>query len=43
MRKHPLRLILLLLPISISCIHVIDAPYPVKEDRKEALLFERMD
>lgn len=40
MRKHPLRFILLL-PISISCIHVIDAPYPVKEDRKEALLFER--
>ena len=41
MRKHPLRFILLLLPISISCIHVIDAPYPVKEDRKEALLFEK--
>lgn len=30
-----------MLPISISCIHVIDAPYPVKEDRKEALLFEK--
>jgi hypothetical protein len=41
MRKYPLRFILLLLPISISCIHVIDAPYPVKEDRKEALLFEK--
>jgi hypothetical protein len=41
MRKHALRTILLMLPISISCIHVIDAPYPVKEDRKEALLFEK--
>lgn len=30
-----------MLPISISCIHVIDAPYPVKEERKEALLFEK--
>ena len=41
MRKHALRLLLLTLPVSISCIHVIDAPYPVKEDRKEALLFEK--
>jgi hypothetical protein len=41
MRRHALRFILLMLPISISCIHVIDAPYPVKEDRKEALLFEK--
>lgn len=41
MRKHALRILLLTLPISISCIHVIDAPYPVKEDRKEALLFEK--
>lgn len=41
MRTHALRTILLMLPISISCIHVIDAPYPVKEDRKEALLFEK--
>lgn len=40
MRRYALRFILLMLPISISCIHVIDAPYPVKEDRKEALLFE---
>ncbi|MEQ1748060.1 MAG: DUF2330 domain-containing protein [Prosthecobacter sp.] len=40
MKKHVLRFLMLTLPVSISCIHVIDAPYPVKEDRKEALLFE---
>lgn len=41
MRRNAPRFVLLLLPISISCIHVIDAPYPVKEDCKEALLFEK--
>ncbi|MBX7208408.1 MAG: DUF2330 domain-containing protein [Verrucomicrobiaceae bacterium] len=32
---------LLALPFSISCIHVIDAPYKVSETKKEALLFRK--
>ncbi len=33
--------VLIFLPLSISCIHVIDSPYPVKEDQKEALMFRK--
>ena len=32
---------LLTLPLSISCIHVIDAPYKVSETKKEVLLFRK--